>query len=285
MKISKLALIALLGGALMAFGCGSDSGTGGAGAGGDGGAGGAGGEGGSGGAPGVDDPCEGSPSCVFCPADSLDPVLATFLPDGLTAPIIFTAAPTAAPVAGEDVTIDIDAETFIAGLAVAVSLSVTEGGTTTYVATGSADTAEIDIPLQTVMGAANEDLVIELGAGSGDFLVDKAAPLSSLSTRVAAGAGKPHRQGPGLEGLARLPLAPPGNPRHDSQRRPHGHGLAGSHGPSATGMRPPQEDASHPDAGAYAVEAAATSEPASRATSNGPSEAPGIRRSVTCTIG
>ena len=45
-------------------------------------------------------------------------------------------------------------------------------GTTTYVATGSADTAEIDIPLQTVMGAANEDLVIELGAGSGDFLVD-----------------------------------------------------------------------------------------------------------------
>ena len=172
MKISKLALFALLGGALMAFGCDSDSGTGGAGAGGDGGAGGAGGEGGSGGAPGVDDPCEGSPSCVFCPADSLDPVLATFLPDGLTAPIIFTAAPTAAPVAGEDVTIDIDAETFIAGLAVAVSLSVTEGGTTTYVATGSADTAEIDIPLQTVMGAANEDLVIELGAGSGDFLVD-----------------------------------------------------------------------------------------------------------------
>jgi hypothetical protein len=174
MKISKLALIALLGGALMAFGCDSSSDGGSAGSGGDGagGDGGAGGEGGVGGAPGVDDPCEESESCIFCPADSLDPLLATFLPDGLTAPITFTAAPTAAPVAGADVTIEIDAETFIEGLSVAVSLSVTEGGTTTYVATGSADTAEIDIPLQTVMGAANEDLVIQLGAGSGDFLVD-----------------------------------------------------------------------------------------------------------------
>jgi len=171
MKISKLALIALLGGALMAFGCDSDSGTGGAGAGGDGGAGGAGGEGGSGGAPGVDDPCEGSPSCVFCPADSLDPLLGTFLPDGLTAPIVFTASPTAAPVAGEDVTIDIDAETFLTGLPVAVDLAV-DSGTTTYVAAGSADTLEIDVPVQMIMAPAGDDLVVDLGAGSGDFLVD-----------------------------------------------------------------------------------------------------------------
>ena len=48
MKISKLALIALLGGALAAFGCSSDSNDGGAGSGG---AGGAGGDGGGGGAP------------------------------------------------------------------------------------------------------------------------------------------------------------------------------------------------------------------------------------------
>lgn len=50
MKISKLALIALLGGALMAFGCGDSSdGEGGGGSGGDGGAGGVGGDGGAGG--------------------------------------------------------------------------------------------------------------------------------------------------------------------------------------------------------------------------------------------
>ncbi len=95
MKISKLALIALLGGALVAFGCSDDSGP-------TGGTAGGGGEGGMGGG-GVPS-CEAT-ACLFCPQAALGDFGA--LLGDLNVPIDFTAVPEGAVVQGGAVMIDI----------------------------------------------------------------------------------------------------------------------------------------------------------------------------------
>ena len=163
MKISKLALIALLGGALMAFGCGDSSSTPGAGGSG----GGAGGDGGGGGAPGVEEPCEAT-ACIFCPADALGPSGALF--GDVNVPVNFTAVPQGNVVQGGTVTIDIAATSEVNGLPVSVVATVEAGSTSSYGATsGGAGSLDIPIPEQTVMGT---DLIIDAGTGSGDFDVD-----------------------------------------------------------------------------------------------------------------
>jgi hypothetical protein len=161
MKISKLALFALLGGALMAFGCGSDSSTGGAGAGGDGGAGGTGGAGG-GGLP----SCEAT-ACIFCPAEALGPTGSIF--GDINVPVNFTAVAQGDVVQGGTVTIDIAATTEISGLPVPITATVGTDSSTTYTATsGGTGSLVIPIPEQTLMGT---DLMIDAGSGSGPFVV------------------------------------------------------------------------------------------------------------------
>ena len=164
MKISKLAFIALLGGALMAFGCSDDaSSTGGAGGDG-GGAGGMGGEGGMGGDPMACD----STACIFCPGSALGP-LGGVIGD-LNVPIDFTAVAQGDVAQGATVTIDIVATSEIGPLAVPVQATVGATSTTTYEATtGGTGTLMIPIPPQDVSGT---DLSLDGGSGSGDFMVE-----------------------------------------------------------------------------------------------------------------
>ena len=157
MNIRRLALLALLGGALTAFGCGDSSSTTSPGAGGSGG-----GEGGSG-VP----SCEAT-ACIFCPADALGPNGALF--GDINVPVNFTAVPQGNVVQGGTVTIDIAATSEVNGLPVPVVATVQAGSTSSYGATsGGAGSLDIPIPEQTVMGT---DLVIDAGSGSGDFDVD-----------------------------------------------------------------------------------------------------------------
>ena len=168
MKIRKLALFALLGGALMAFGCDSDSG---AGAGGDGGAGGAGG----GGLP----SCEAT-ACVFCPAEALGPQGSLF--GDINVPVDFTAVPQGDVVQGGTVTIDIAATTEVSGLPVTVTATVGPPSTTTYTATsGGTGSLDIPIPQQTLMGT---DLMIDAGMGSGPF--DVASDANELVIQLTS---------------------------------------------------------------------------------------------------
>jgi hypothetical protein len=170
MKISKLALIALLGGALMAFGCGDDSSStsGSAGAGGDGGAGGAGGEGGMGGAPGGE--CE-STACVFCPAEALGTAGAVI--GDILVPIDFTAVAQGAVVQGTTVTVDLAASSAVNDLGLEVAAMIVDGSKIVYSATmGGSGMSEIPIPEQPLTGMS---LLIDGGSGTGDFDVDAAA--------------------------------------------------------------------------------------------------------------
>jgi hypothetical protein len=156
MNIRRLALLALLGGALTAFGCGDSSSTTGPGAGG------GGGEGGSG-VP----SCEAT-ACIFCPADALGPQGSLF--GDINVPVDFTAMPQGDVVQGGTVTIDVAATTEVSGLPVSVTAMVGASSTSTYTATsGGAGSLEIPIPEQTLMGS---DLMIDAGSGSGDFDVD-----------------------------------------------------------------------------------------------------------------
>ena len=167
MKISKLALIALLGSALMAFGCSDDtSDTGGTA--GTGGGGGGGGEGGMGGAPGVT--CA-SNACVFCPADALGTAGAVI--GDLLVPIDFTAVPQGDVVQGSTVTVDLSASTEVNDLGIDVGATIVDGSNVVYTATaGGTGMSEIPIPVQTLMGMS---LSIDGGSGTGDFDVDAAA--------------------------------------------------------------------------------------------------------------
>jgi hypothetical protein len=159
MNIRRLALLALLGGALTAFGCGDSSSTTGPGSGG---ADGGGGEGGNG-VP----SCEAT-ACIFCPAEALGPNGALF--GDINVPVNFTAVPQGSVVQGGTVTIDIAATSEVNGLPVPVVATVQAGSTSSYGATsGGAGSLDIPIPEQTVMGT---DLVIDAGSGSGDFDVD-----------------------------------------------------------------------------------------------------------------
>jgi hypothetical protein len=147
MIIRKLALIALLGGALMAFGCSEDD------------------EGGGGSGP----TCEVE-ACLFCPLSALGGLAAASGED-INAPIEFTAVPQGDVVAGGTVTIDIAATSTISDLPVSVTAVVkAPDSTTTYNATsGGTGTLEIDIPEQEVTGTT---LNLNGGSGSGDFMVD-----------------------------------------------------------------------------------------------------------------
>jgi hypothetical protein len=158
MNIRRLALLALLGGALTAFGCGDSSSTTGPGTGGSGGGGeGGGGEGGSG-VP----SCEAT-ACIFCPADALGP-------NGMLFGDINVPVNLGNVVQGGTVTIDIAATSEVSGLPVPVVATVEAGSTSSYSATsGGAGSLDIPIPVQTVMGT---DLIIDAGTGSGDFDVD-----------------------------------------------------------------------------------------------------------------
>jgi len=158
MKFSKLALIALLGGALTAFGCGDSSSTTGAG----------GVEGGSGGEGGSGVPSCEATACIFCPADALGPNGTLF--GDINVPVDFTAIPQGDVVQGGTVTIDVAATTEVSGLPVSVTAMVGASSTSTYSATsGGAGSLVISIPEQTIMGT---DLMIDAGSGSGDFEVD-----------------------------------------------------------------------------------------------------------------
>jgi len=169
MKISKLALFALLGGALMAFGCDSDSGTGGGGTGG--------GEGGTGG--GGLPSCEAT-ACIFCPAEALGPQGQLF--GDINVPVDFTAVPQGDVVQGGTVTIDIAATTEVTGLPVPVTATVGTDSTTTYTATsGGTGSLDIPIPEQALMGT---DLMIDAGMGSGDF--DVASDANELVIQLTS---------------------------------------------------------------------------------------------------
>ena len=166
MKISKLALLALLGGALVAFGCGDDSSTSGtAGTGGTAGGGGGGGEGGMGGSPGAT--CD-STACIFCPASALGPG-GTVIGD-LVVPLDFTAVPQGAVVQGTTVTVDLAATSEVNDLPIEVEAEIIAGSNVVYSATaGGTGETEIPIPEQTLSGT---DLMIDAGSGTGDFDVD-----------------------------------------------------------------------------------------------------------------
>lgn len=167
MRIIHLALVALVGGALVVVGCGGDGGGGAAGAGGTGATGGA---GGTGGAP--DDPCVGQPACIVCTQAVLPPDIAPFLPDGLRAPVDFTATPDGDVVQGETVSIEIAAEVVVA-LPLPAEGDILEGSTSTYVATiGGDGTLDIVIPEQMLAG---QNLVIDGGNGSAEINVDSDA--------------------------------------------------------------------------------------------------------------
>ena len=167
MKISKLALFALLGGALMAFGCSDDTGGGGTG----------GGEGGTGG--GGLPSCEAT-ACIFCPAEALGPQGSLF--GDINVPVDFTAVPQGAVVQGGTVTIDIAATTEVTGLPVPVTATVGTDSTTTYTATsGGTGSLDIPIPEQTLMGT---DLMIDAGMGSGPF--DVASDANELVIQLTS---------------------------------------------------------------------------------------------------
>jgi hypothetical protein len=214
MKISKLALIALLGGALMAFGCSDDSSTSGA-------AGGAGGEGGTGGTGGVPE----GPAGVYSFTCTLGPDLPIPLPvtitinaddpgftDGVAsdlvtllnysvAPSIIGALPGLAPdamVAGFVVTVSVagGTPTEIAhtapGLPFAPVAEFDSDEVTTAV-TPDAGAAEIGLSVTALAATINGlgDLVaggeIVLEAGSGDCTPVEAVPGSGpLTFDVAA---------------------------------------------------------------------------------------------------
>ncbi|MGB5265201.1 MAG: hypothetical protein WBN30_01340 [Polyangiales bacterium] len=161
MKISRLALLALLGGALMAFGCSDDTSD----TGGTAGTGGGGGEGGMGGG-GVPS-CE-TTACLFCPEAALGGFGA--LIGDLNVPIDFTAVPDGAAVQGGTVMIDISATSTINDLPATITATVTDASTTTYEATtGGVGELVIPIPEQTVMGT---DLNLDGGSGTAEFTVD-----------------------------------------------------------------------------------------------------------------
>lgn len=178
MKISKLALIALLGGALMALGCGSDSsapaagGTGG----GDGGSGGMGGTGGIGGGT----PTCDSTACLFCPEETLG-TFGAIIGD-INVPIDFTATPQDGVVQGETAMIALEASSEVSGLPISVEATVMDASTTTYVATaGGTGEVEVAIPEQTVMGM---DLMLD--GGSGTLSADVDADATELTIQITA---------------------------------------------------------------------------------------------------
>jgi len=172
MKISKLALLALLGGALVAFGCSSDSsnGTGGGGGtgGGTGGTGGVGGGGGAGGQGGMAT-CD-APACIFCPQEALGPQGGVI--GDLTVPVDFTATPDQAGVVqGQMAMVAIEASSQVSDLPVSVTATVV--GTSTYeVTSGGTGTVDIAIPEQEVMGM---DLDIDAGEGTLEMTADAEA--------------------------------------------------------------------------------------------------------------
>jgi hypothetical protein len=160
MKISKLALIALLGGALMAFGCSDDSSS----TSGPGGAGGAGGEGGMGGAVVT---CA-STACVLCPEEALG--TAGSVIGDLLVPLDFTAVAQGAVVQGTTVTVDLAATSAVNDLPIEVGAEIIAGSNIVYAATaGGTGETEIPIPAQMLSGF---DLAIDGGSGTGDFDVD-----------------------------------------------------------------------------------------------------------------
>lgn len=169
MIIRKLALIALLGGALMAFGCTDDEGGGGEG-----------GEGGEGGTGGGGLPSCETTACIFCPAEALGPQGSLF--GDINVPVDFTAAPQGDVVQGGTATIDIAATTEISGLPVPVMATVGASSSTTYTATsGGAGSLVIEIPQQDLMG---RDLMINAGSGSGDF--DVASDATELVIQLTS---------------------------------------------------------------------------------------------------
>ena len=166
MRLIHLALIALLGSALTAVGCGDDGSIGTAGTGGAGGAGGMGGAGAGG--SGSDDPCFGHTACIVCTNDALPPAIQPFSHDGLRTPVDFTATPDGAVVQGGTVSIEVAAEIVIS-LPLMAEAAVTQGSTSTYIATAGGDgTLDIVIPEQMVAG---EELVIDGGSGGANFTV------------------------------------------------------------------------------------------------------------------
>jgi len=157
MKISKLALIALLGGALMAFGCSDDPAPA--------------GMGGSGGSGGVAPPTCDVEACLFCSADSLGPNGEVI--GDLLVPVEFTAIPQGAVVQGTTVTVDFAASTEVNDLPLEVEAMILLGSNIVYTATaGGTGETKIDIPVQTLMG---RDLMIDGGSGMGDVDVDAEA--------------------------------------------------------------------------------------------------------------
>lgn len=190
MNISKLALIALLGSALMAFGCDSDSsspgGSGGdAGAGGDGGSGGgdggsggdagAGGDGGTGGTPAPT--CEDT-ACLFCPVDTLDPTVGALFPDGLLVPITFTAV--GSQLVDTTLTVDVAATSEVSGLPVSVTATVSDESGTVYSATaGGTGSFPIAVPMQTLMGTT-----LEINAGAGDGTVEVEGGATEVTVQM-----------------------------------------------------------------------------------------------------
>ena len=170
MNISKLALIALLGSALMAFGCGGDGESGTAGSGG--------GDGGSGGSGGTPGPTCDDTACLFCPPEALDDTVSALFPDGLNVPITFTAE--GDPVAGETATIAVAATSVVGGLPVSVGATLAGTSTTTYSATnGGTGSFEIPVPEQELSGT---DLEIDAGSGEGE--VDVAAEATELTIHM-----------------------------------------------------------------------------------------------------
>jgi hypothetical protein len=171
MKISKLALLALLGGALMAFGCSDDPPEG---------MGGSGGTGGTGGTGGMAPPTCDVEACLFCPADSLGPNGA--LIGDLFVPVEFTAVPRGAVVQGTTVTIDFAASTEVNDLPIEVEATILDGSNIVYTATaGGTGETEIAIPPQTLMG---QNLTIDGGSGPGTVVV--AADAANLVIQVTS---------------------------------------------------------------------------------------------------
>ena len=163
MGMTRLTLSLLLTAMVTICGCGSaDGGTGGTS-----GTSGTGGSGGTGGG-GLDDPCAHSNACVVCGADALPQVVTAFLPEGIRVPVEITATPAGDVVQGGTVSIMVEAE---ATLAIPPNEStIAEGSIATFAALSGGDgRIEVMVPEQNWDG---EDVVVDMGSGSGEFTVD-----------------------------------------------------------------------------------------------------------------
>jgi hypothetical protein len=118
-------------------------------------------------------------ACIFCPVEVLDPTVGALFPDGLLAPIEFTAT-SASVIQGQVATIQVDATSQVGPLPVTVSATLAGTSFTTYSATaGGSGMFEIAVPEQQLTGTT-----LNIDAGSGQGNVDVGPSATALTIQI-----------------------------------------------------------------------------------------------------